>query len=282
MASNDKRIVLLGGRGMLGCDLAMTCRRQGLEPAVLDLPECDITKAEHLRQAVAEANVIINCAAYTNVDGAESETELAYKVNAEAAGQLGVLARKTDAWVLHVSTDFVFDGRSQRPYTEIDPVNPINAYGQSKLAGEQLLAQSGCRHCILRVEWTYGAAGSNFVTKLIQRARTDKTVKVVDDQVGSPTATTEVSKIICLLLEKQPEGIFHFASAGYVSRYEMAGFIVDKLSMDAEVVPCKTGEFPSPAARPLSSRFDCSKIRRLLAEPIEAWEGPLEHFLGQL
>jgi len=282
MAGNDKRIVILGGRGMLGCDLAMTCRRQGLEPAVLDLPECDITKAEHLRQAVAEANVIINCAAYTNVDGAESETELAHKVNAEAAGQLGVLARKTDAWVLHVSTDFIFDGRSQRPYTEIDPVNPINAYGQSKLAGEQLLAQSGCRHCILRVEWTYGAAGSNFVTKLIRRARTDKTVKVVDDQVGSPTATTEVSKIICLLLEKQPEGIFHFASAGYVSRYEMAGFIVDKLSMDAEVVPCKTGEFPSPAARPLSSRFDCSKIRRLLPEPIEAWEGPLEHFLGQL
>jgi dTDP-4-dehydrorhamnose reductase len=282
MAGNDTRIVILGGRGMLGSDLARTCRRRGLEPVVLDLPQCDITNTEHLRKAVADAKIVINCAAYTNVDGAERQAELAYRVNAEAVGRLGVLARQADAWVLHVSTDFVFDGCSDRPYVETDPPNPINTYGKSKLAGERLLAQSGCKYCILRVEWTYGAAGNNFVIKLIQRAKMDRMVKVVDDQFGSPTATTEVAKIICALLKKRPDGIFHFASAGYVSRYELARFIFDKLSMDIDVMPCKTSDFPSPAARPLNSRFDCGRIQRLLSEPIEAWQAPLERFLRQL
>jgi len=267
---------------MLGSDLAMTCRRRGLEPVVLDLPECDITNAEDLQQAVADAGIIINCAAYTNVDGAESQIDPAYRVNAEAVGRLGALARQADAWVLHVSTDFVFDGRLDRPYIETDPPNPINQYGQSKLAGERLLAQSGCRHCILRVQWTYGAAGNNFVTKLMQRAKADKMLKAVDDQVGSPTATMEVSKAICELLKNRPEGILHFAGAGYVSRYAMARFIVDKLSMAIDVAPCKTSDFPSPAARPLNSRFDCSKIQCLLSEPIDVWQAPLERFLRQL
>jgi len=282
MAATDTRIVILGGRGMLGSDLTIGCRQQGYEPIVLDLPQFDITHAEHLEQAVRDAGLIINCAAYTNVDGAESQAELARRVNAEVVGRLGILARQHDACVLHISTDFVFDGRSGKPYVETDRPNPINTYGKTKLEGEQLLAQSGCKHCILRVEWTYGSAGVNFVTKLIQRAKTAKALKVVDDQVGSPTATTEAAKVICRLLKNRPEGIFHFASAGYVSRYEMAKFIVAKLSIGIDVAPCKTSDFPSPAARPLNSRFDCSKIQRLLSEPIESWQGPLERFLRQL
>ncbi|UCC98526.1 MAG: dTDP-4-dehydrorhamnose reductase [Phycisphaerales bacterium] len=282
MATHTTKTVILGGRGMLGSDLARACRQRGLEPAVLDLPECDITNSEHLQQAVSGAGLIINCAAYTNVDGAESEAELAYRVNAEAVGRLGTLAQHADIWVLHVSTDFIFDGRGDKPYVETDRPNPISTYGRSKLEGEQLLADSGCRHCILRVEWTYGAAGENFVTKLMRRAKAEGTLRVVDDQVGSPTATIEVSGAICELLKNRPEGLFHFAGAGYVSRYEMARFIVDQLSLDVEVVPCKTSDFQSPAARPLNSRFDCGKIQRLLSEPIEAWQVPLERFLRQL
>jgi dTDP-4-dehydrorhamnose reductase len=116
----------------------------------------------------------------------------------------------------------------------------------------------------------------------MQRAKAGNALKVVDDQVGSPTATTEVSKAICELLKSEPEGLFHFAAAGYVSRYDMAKFIVDNLSMDVEVMPCKTSDFQSPAARPLNSRFDCSKIQVLLSEPIEHWQTPLERFLRQL
>ena len=282
MAVHGARVAILGGRGMLGSDLTSACRRQGFDPMVLDLPEFDITNIRHVRQAVSSAEVIVNCAAYTNVDGAEREAELAYRINAEAVGRLGVVARDSGKWLLHISTDFVFDGRSDTPYIETDPVNPINTYGKSKLAGEQYLFESDGRFCIVRVEWTYGSAGNNFVTKLMQRAKAGNVLKVVEDQVGSPTATTEVSKAICELLHKQPQGLFHFAAAGYVSRYDMAKFIMDKLSMDNDVLPCKTSDFPSPAIRPLNSRFNCSKIQTLFSEPIVRWQKSLEHFLGQL
>ncbi|MHC4085427.1 MAG: dTDP-4-dehydrorhamnose reductase [Planctomycetota bacterium] len=282
MVTNDTRIAILGGMGMLGTDLADSCKRHGLDIKIFDLPELDIRNSQQLKQAVGDADIIVNCAAYTNVDGAESEAELAYQVNAEAVGRLGAIAKDADKWLLHISTDFVFDGRLNRPYVETDPPNPVNKYGKTKLAGEHLLAESSCNHCILRVEWTYGLHGDNFVAKIIQRAKTDRTVKVVDDQVGSPTATTEVAEVIYELLTKKPEGIFHFASTGYVSRYEMAKFIFDKLSMDVNLLPCKTGDFVSPAERPLNSSFDCSKIKNLLDEQIETWQVPLEHFLRKL
>jgi len=281
MVTNDSTIAILGGRGMLGTDLTKICGQQGFNVEVFDLPEFDITNLQQLKEALNAAKTIVNCAAYTNVDGAESEAELAHQVNAAAVGRLGALVREADGWLLHISTDFVFDGRLNRPYVETDTPNPINEYGRTKLAAEQLLGQSGCRHCILRVEWTYGSAGNNFVTKLIQRAKVDKTLKVVDDQIGSPTATTEVARVICKLLRDRPQGILHFASAGYVSRYEMAEFIFDKLSIDVNLLPCKTADFTGVAARPLNSRFDCSKIKALLDESIEPWQGPLERFLRQ-
>jgi len=282
MTVEDTRIAVLGGRGMLGSDFVQICRQQGLEPRVYDLPEFDITNSNQLQQVVADAEIIVNCAAYTNVDGAESQAELAYKINAGAVGRLGAFARKAGKWVLHISTDFVFDGCSDKPYKETDHPNPINTYGKTKLAGEQLLAKSGCKYCIVRVQWTYGSAGNNFAKKLIQRAKSQNTLKVVDDQTGSPTATIEAAKAICELLRKKPEGIYHFASAGYVSRYGMAEFILDKLSMDVNLQPCKTGDFSSPATRPLNSRFDCSRILVLLDEPIKHWQAPLEIFLRQL
>jgi dTDP-4-dehydrorhamnose reductase len=249
---------------------------------MFDLPEFDITNFSQLESAVKNASVVINCAAYTNVDGAETQKDLAYKVNAEAVGRLGTFAKDKNIWVLHVSTDFVFDGKQKKPYLETDTPNPISEYGISKLKGERLLSQSGCKYCILRIEWTYGSAGNNFVSKLIQRARINNTVTVVDDQFGSPTATTEVSKIICKMLEKKTEGIFHFASSGYTSRYEMAKFIFDKLSMNVNLVPCKTSDYVSPAARPLNSRFDCSKISSLLDEKIDSWQVVLEKYLSNL
>jgi len=282
MAANDTRIAILGGRGMLGTDLAGICEQHGFDVKVFDLPDFDITSSQKLKQALNAGQTIVNCAAYTDVEKAESEANLAYQVNAAAVGRLGVLARQANIWVLHISTDFVFDGESDRPYLETDTPNPINAYVRSKLAGEQLLVESGCRYCIMRLEWTYGLHGNNFVTKLVKKVETDEQLKVVDDQVGSPTATTEVAKVICRLLRKKPEGLFHFASAGYVSRFQMAKFIFDKLNMPVELSGCKTSDYVSAAARPLNSRFDCSKIKALLSEPIEPWQGPLERFLRQL
>jgi dTDP-4-dehydrorhamnose reductase len=276
------RIAILGGKGMLGSDLALACQQHRIIATVLDLPEFDITNQKHLTDALKDVDAVINCAAYTNVEKAESEAELAYKVNAEAVGKLGLIARDHDVWILHISTDFVFDGKSEKPYIETDTPNPINVYGASKLAGEELLVESRCRYCIMRVEWTYGSVGDNFVAKMIKRAKSGERLKVVDDQIGSPTATTEAAKVICKLLQKRPQGLFHFASAGYVSRFEMAEFIFNKLKWQVDLSSCKTVDFPTAAARPLNSCFNCSKIKTLLDEPIEPWQVPLERFLEKL
>jgi dTDP-4-dehydrorhamnose reductase len=276
------QVVILGGRGMLGTDLTNLCRQRGLNVKVFDLPECDITDIEQLEDAISESSAVINCAAYTNVDGAERESEEAYRANAHSVGELGAIAAHLGIYVIHISTDFVFDGRGSRPYKETDVPNPINVYGKTKLAGEQLLIASGCRCCIIRLEWTYGLAGDNFVKKIIRSATKNKLLKVVDDQIGSPTATTEAAKAVLTLLNKKADGLFHFAAAGFVSRFDMAKFIFEKLDIPVKLQGCKTGDFPTAAARPLNSRFDCSKISALLDEPIEVWQKPLEHFLTKL
>ena len=278
----EGKIVILGAKGMLGTDVAAAFKQRGIRTDVFDLPEFDITRPQLLRQVLSGANAVINCAAYTNVEKAESESELAHKINGEAVGMLGRIAKENGIWLLHISTDFVFDGKTDKPYVETDLPNPINEYGSSKLAGERLLVESGCEHCIMRLEWTYGQAGRNFVTKLISAAKEKGRLKVVDDQIGSPTATTEVASVICELLERRPEGLFHFAAEGYASRYQIAEFVFQTLGMDVDLSRCKTSNFPSAARRPLSSRFDCSKIQASLGQPIENWQGPLEKFLRQL
>jgi len=267
---------------MLGMDVAAACTRQGCEVRICDLPEFDVTNEDHLRQAVRAADAVINCAAYTNVDGAESHSELAHRVNGEAVGRLGALARESGKWVLHFSTDFVFDGTLDRPYVETDRPNPISEYGKSKLAGEVRLRESSCSHCLLRLEWTYGRHGRSFITKLLERAQASRVLRVVSDQVGAPTATTEVAQAVGDLLRQRAEGLFHFAGAGYASRYDVAAFIVDHLRLGVELQPCHTGEYPAAAARPLNSRFDCRKIQPLLSAAIAPWQQPLERYLREL
>jgi len=278
----EETIAILGGKGMLGTDLAKTCEKRGFGVRVFDLPGFDITNAEQLKEAVDSADTIINCAAYTNVDGAESEADLAYQINAAAVGRLGEMACRADKWLLHVSTDFVFDGESDAPYTETDTAKPINEYGRTKLAGERLLAETGSKHCIIRLQWTYGSAGNNFPAKLLARAKSGGDLKVVDDQIGSPTATTEAAEAICDLLGKRTQGLFHFAAEGYVSRYEMAKFMFDRLPPDVNLLPCKTIDLDAPARRPLNSRFDCSKIKPLLDKAVKFWQVPLERFIRLL
>ncbi len=278
----EQTIALLGGRGMLGRDIQAVCAECGFSVRVYDLPEFDLTNPDQVARAVENADAIINCAAYTNVDGAETHAELAHRVNAEAVGHLGELAAKKGKWVLHFSTDFVFDGMLDRPYTESDTPNPINEYGRSKLAGERFLDASGCSCCIVRLEWTYGVHGSNFITKLLDRARSGQALRVVADQVGAPTATSEVAQVARTLLERQTKGLFHLAAAGYASRFEVARFILDQRGLNNKLEPCRTADFTAPANRPLNSRFNCDKIQQLLGGPMDDWQKPLGRFLGQI
>lgn len=276
-----KSVTILGGRGMLGTDLAEAVANNGLGVQIYDLPEFDMTDEQQLREVVSQSEVIVNCAAYTNVEKAESESELASEVNGYAVGRLGRLAKEADVPVLHISTDFVFDGQKEGPYAETDTPNPVSAYGRSKLLGETLLIESGCDACIVRVQWTYGAGGVNFITKMLEAAKTRPVVKVVDDQIGSPTHTAEVAKALCQILTQDtfPTGLYHCASQGTVSRYEMTRFLFDAMSLQTKIEPCKTSDFKSAAKRPLNSRFNCEKLQTLLGRPMPTWQETLKHYL---
>jgi dTDP-4-dehydrorhamnose reductase len=280
----NRSVVVLGAKGMLGMEVLTVLARRNIAAQGYDLPEFDITNAAHLEKALQSAGAVINCAAYTNVEKAESESELAFRVNGQATGILGQLAKKLSIPVLHISTDFVFDGTLDRPYVETDTANPLSAYGKSKYEGEKALWASGCRFCIVRVQWTYGRAGVNFVKKMLDAARAGKPLRVVDDQTGSPTATAQVAELLCRMLQLPvfPQGIFHLAAGGYVNRYEMAKFIFETLKMDVSLSPCKTSDFPSAAKRPLNSRFDCRKLETLLGTVIRPWQEPLRDYLETL
>nr|MBC8379580.1 NAD(P)-dependent oxidoreductase [Planctomycetota bacterium] len=186
--------------------------------------------------------------------------------------------------VLHISTDFVFDGTKEGAYAETDATNPISAYGRSKLLGETLLADSGCDYCVIRVQWTYGKNGVNFITKMLSAAETRDSLQVVDDQIGSPTHTAEVAKAVCKCLKAAtfPRGLFHFAATGYTSRYEMTRFLFDSLNIKTPVKSCKTSDFKTAAQRPLNSCFDCHKIENLLGRAIPTWQEMLKAYLETL
>lgn len=276
-----KTITILGGKGMLGSDLAVAASRHRLGVRVYDLPEFDITNPQQLESAVSESEIIVNCAAYTNVDKAESDIERANQVNGYAVGRLGQFAKEAHVPVVHISTDFVFDGTQQMPYVEADLPNPISVYGGSKLLGETLLSESGCQSCIIRVEWTYGKHGVNFITKIRAAAEKYDELKVVEDQIGSPTWTAEIADVLCdlLTMKEFPLGTFHVAARGCASRYEMTRYLFDRLGVKTKVLPCKTADYKTAAQRPLNSRFDCTKIETLLKRPMLGWQEMLDSFL---
>lgn len=269
---------------MLGSDLVVAAQESGLEVQVYDVPEFDITDEPQTQDVISKSEVVVNCAAYTNVEKAESEVDLANQVNGYAVGRLGLLAKEANVPVLHISTDFVFNGMKESPYIETDVPQPISAYGGSKLLGEKLLAESGCQWCIVRVQWTYGKNGTNFVTKILNAAKTRDELNVVDDQVGSPTRTVEVARVLCDILKFDvfPTGIYHCAASGSTSRYDMVRFMFDYLGNGTKVHRCKTADFKTAAQRPLNSRFDCHKLERLIGRTLPSWQEMLKLYLETL
>ncbi|MBM4370031.1 MAG: dTDP-4-dehydrorhamnose reductase [Deltaproteobacteria bacterium] len=270
-------MLVLGARGMLGTDLMAALAREEIPARGADLPEVDVTDPDAMAAALG-AGPVINCAAWTDVEAAEEHEERARQVNADAVAALGRQAAARGLYVLHVSTDFVFDGRAA-PYAEDAVPNPLGAYGRSKLAGERGLAASGCRHAILRLQWTYGRAGRHFVSKVAALARTRDRIRVVNDQVGSATATTEAAAALVALLRARAEGLFHFAAGGAGSRFDVAQVVVDRLGLSCVVEPCGSDAFPSRVRRPPDSRFDCARIRGVLPGPVRGWREVLEEYL---
>jgi len=270
-------ILVIGANGMLGQDLMKV-----LEGDVrgLDLPDVDITSLESVRRVLLtlKPKIILNAAAYTDVDGCEANVEQAIAVNGEGVGLLALTAREIGAKLVQISTDYVFDGSKGAPYLEDDPVGPLSIYGESKLAGE-LNAAMAPEYLIVRSQWLYGAHGKNFVETMLRLAGDKSELAVVDDQIGSPTWTYDLALAIKALLEKGCCGTYHAANSGFCSWNEFAKAIFDEEGLPVTVNGMTTKELNRPANRPLYSTLDCSKLARDTGFNSRGWREALKDYL---
>ena len=236
---------------MLGRDVVRAAEAAGHDPLGRSRAELDVLDAPAVAEAMAEADAVVHCAAWTDVDGAEADEAAARRVNADGAGIVARAARHAGARLVHVSTDYVFDGLAVRPYLESDPVAPIGAYGRTKLAGEQAVREAGGDHAIARTAWLYGVGGRNFADTMLRFAEGRDEVAVVHDQIGCPTWTGHLARaLVALAADRGAQGVFHTAARGRCSWAEFAEAIFDQARVSCRVRRVATAEFPRPAARP--------------------------------
>ena len=289
-----KTILLIGRTGQVGHELATALAPLGRVVAVVR-EQLDLTQPDSIVRCVRDTapDIIVNAAGYTSVDGAESAPELAHQVNATAPGILAEEARRTGALLVHYSTDYVFDGTLDRPYTEDDAPNPINTYGRSKLAGEHLIAQAGCAHLILRASWIYSSRGSNFVLAMLKLAREKPELRVVNDQIGSPSWARALALATRELLHRagtatDTSGIYHFSAPDTVSRldfalriFELARKIPAQSDGWARISPTTTAEFPLLAQRPLRAVTSKEKLQQVFGIEMLSWDVQLQQFFEE-
>lgn len=284
------KILITGCRGQLGTDL-LKGLDQDYEVTGLDLPEIDILDEAKLMAHVRQLkpSVIIHPAAYTDVDGCESNRELAMAVNGEGTRQVARACEAVKARLIYYSTDYVFDGRKSSAYVETDPTAPATVYGQSKLAGEKAISEELDNYAIMRIAWIYGANGNNFVKTMIRLAQKQikareagedfEPLKVVDDQHGNPTWTMEVVNQTQALIESDQTGLFHATSEGETTWFEFAREIFRLRGLEVEIGPCGSEQFPRPAARPKMSALVNARLNELGANRMRPYIDALEEFL---
>lgn len=279
-------MLLTGANGQVGFEL---CRALAFswQLVALDRQQCNLANVERLRQIVQETrpDIIVNAAAYTAVDKAESDVASAQTINAEAVAALGEEAKKINACVIHYSTDYVFDGEKKGAYGESDATNPLGVYGSSKLAGEQALAASGARHFIFRTSWVYGLHGNNFLKTMLRLARQKESLSVVADQWGAPTGAALIADVTATLVQQLQggksvdAGIYHLVASGetnwhdyavhLLARAQQKGLAMKLSPQDIRAIP--GSDYPTPARRPANSRLDCRKLEAALGITLPHW-----------
>ena len=282
-------ILITGANGQLGRSLQ---RLGGVSPhnyICTDVAELDITDAGAVLRAVREQgiDVIVNCAAYTDVERAEEDETRADLLNHKAAGNLAAAAKETGATLFHVSTDYVFDGTAHTPYTEEVTPSPLGAYGRTKLAGERAVMASGCRYLIFRTAWLYSEYGKNFLKKMLRLTSERDTLQVVFDQIGTPTYAGDLALAIFSIIEAGRyagnEGVYHFTDEGVCSWYDFATEIAAAAGHDkCRILPCHTSEFPTKATRPAYSVLDKTKVKQTFQMDIPHWREAMLYCLEKL
>ena len=288
------KILIVGAKGQLGVDLMTTCRNIGLDADGVDLPECDITVLDSLRRTMgsqASYTVVINAAAYTAVDGAETDERTAFAVNSHGVGHLASLCAESDTPLIHVSTDYVFDGWQVRPYRPSDPTSPLGVYGQSKAAGEEALREILDRHVIVRTSWLYGVHGQNFVKTMLHHGRQRDELRVVDDQIGCPTYSRDLAGALLQIAQFVAKhaagwGTYHYCNEGAVTWYAFTRKIFalagpyDQFKVQ-EIVQILSHQYPTPAPRPHYSVLDCSSLEETFGITRRLWDVALREMLAE-
>ena len=290
------KILLLGKNGQVGWELQRSLAPIG-ELIALGSDDCDFTDLDNLARTVKTVapDVIVNAAAYTAVDKAESEPELARVINANAPGVLADEARQLNAWLIHYSTDYVFDGSGDKPWVEADPTGPVNVYGATKLEGERLISESGFKHLIFRTSWVYGARGGNFAKTMLRLAKERNSLKVIVDQIGAPTGADLIADITANAIRvarhnDDVSGLYHLTSGGETSWHGYAKFVLDyvkrsgvelKIEPDA-IEPVPTSAFFTPAKRPHNSRLNTEKLRSTFDLHLPHWQIGVARMLTEI
>lgn len=280
-------ILVTGANGQLGSELKKIGFTALDEVFFTDVAELDITDYAAIVKFIEqhEIDTIINCAAYTSVDKAEEEPELAAKINTEAVANLAKAAAKADCLLIHVSTDYVFDGTETTPYTEKSKTCPVSVYGKTKLAGERAVINSGCFHIIIRTAWLYSAFGRNFVKTILHLADEKPELNVVSDQIGTPTYAEDLARAITKIMRNEErvehEGIYHFTNEGVCSWYDFAKEIVRLSGKECKVNPVSTAEYPAKTQRPAYSVLDKTKIRKIFQVETPDWKDALQRMMKE-
>ncbi|HML78787.1 dTDP-4-dehydrorhamnose reductase [Geobacter sulfurreducens] len=270
-------ILVVGAKGMLGRDLMRVLPG---DVRGVDIEEIDITSPESVRRVILtlKPRVVVNCAAYTDVDGCETNADLAMAVNGEGVGHLAAVTREIGALLVQMSTDYVFDGVKESPFLEDDPPNPLSVYGRSKLMGEEK-ARETSDHLIVRTQWLYGLGGKNFVETMLRLYKERSEIAVVDDQFGSPTWTVDLALAISELIENNCRGTYHAANRGICSWFDFARAIFAEAGVEMTVRPQTTAQLGRPAPRPLYSALCCDKLTRDTGLELEGWREALATYL---
>jgi dTDP-4-dehydrorhamnose reductase len=277
------KILLLGYKGMLGDDLLLQLKMRH-EIVGLDKDEIDITSASECKKAVDDVapDIVVNAAAYTDVDGCENQQDICMAVNAEAVKNVAEACRGKKIGIVHFSTDYVFDGMGKEPYKEDDDVKPVNAYGFSKLGGERYLRMLSDNYLLIRTAWLYGKNGKNFVKAILNKAEQTDRLEVVDDQIGSPTYTRDLAAAVELLLEHNIRGVFHLTNRGVCSWFQFAVRILQEAGiMGVQVIPIKSDQLTRPAKRPHYSVLSNQKFVQAMGRTMQPWQLALHDYLNK-
>ncbi|MCM8901624.1 dTDP-4-dehydrorhamnose reductase [Caldicoprobacter algeriensis] len=274
-------VLVTGARGQLGYDVVERLKELNIEHIGVDKEEFDLTDEKETKEFIKsyKPDVVVHCAAYTAVDKAEDEKELCHAVNVLGTRYVAEACKEIDAKMLYISTDYVFDGEKEGPYEVDDQPNPINYYGLTKYLGERKVQNILQKYFIVRISWVFGKNGSNFVKTMLRLGQERKEVRVVCDQVGSPTYTYDLARLLCEMIQTDKYGIYHATNEGYCSWYEFACEIFKTAGMDVKVIPIKSNEYPTKAKRPANSRLSKKRLELMGFNLLPHWRDALERYI---